>query len=131
MTRFCTAQHSKCQPIFVKLFRYLFSFFLKDVSPARWEHPGGGSPAELSSSVVSGKVDEKTNPCSQFYFQNTVSLIFPKSCLEFANFDDNPSEFQHLLRKRPKYVRFLNFLRFRNGNCRIFQKMIFQKLEKI
>ena len=47
-----------------KQYKYLsdvqISFF-KDVSPARWEPPGGGSPAELSSSVVSGKVDEK-NP---------------------------------------------------------------------
>ena len=26
-------------------------------------------------------------------------------------------------------LRFSNFLRFRSGNCQIFQKMIFQKLE--
>ena len=28
-------------------------------------------------------------------------------------------------------VRFSNFLRFRNGNCQIFQKIIFQMLEKV
>ena len=38
-------------------------------------------------------------------------------------------KYQKLIPK--KFVRFSNFLRFRNGNCRFFQKMVLQKLEKI
>ena len=39
--------------------RFFIFVFLKDMSPARWETPtGGGSPAELASSVVSGKVEK-------------------------------------------------------------------------
>ena len=33
-----------------------------------------------------------------------------------------------ILRRRAKYIRFSNFMRFRIRNCRIFQKIIFQKL---
>ena len=59
-------------------------------------------------------------------------LIFSKklSKIHEFNFGENSPEFQHFLRKRPKSVRFSNFLRFRNGNWRIFQSMIFLKFEK-
>ena len=90
--RFCTAQHSKSQPIFFKLFRIFIILFSK--------------------------------------FQWNLNINFPKSCLKFMSVSENSPEIQHFLRKIPRSVRsFSNFLRFRNGNCQIVQKMIFQRLE--
>ena len=88
-----TAQHSKFQPKFVKLFRMFTILFSK----SHW--------------------------------------FFPNSSLQFANFDENLhiKIFQQILRKRPESVRiwFSNFLRFRNGNCRIFRKWFSKNLKKI
>ena len=57
--------------------------------------------------------------------------LFPNSFRKLTNFDDNSLKFQHLFAEKTKLlvnsVRFSNFLRFRNGNCLIFQIMIFQK----
>ena len=89
LTRFCTAQHSKIQPIFVKLcriFKVLLSIF-------HW--------------------------------------FFSKRCLKSTNFHENSSESQQFFWRRQKSVRFLNFLRFRSGNRRIFRKWFFEKLKNV
>ena len=70
-----------------------------------------------------------------FYsFIPEISLNFSKKLSKNGQksigIDRHSMEFQQFLRKIPNSVRFFsNFLRFRNENCRFFQKMIFQKLE--
>ena len=65
-----------------------------------------------------------------------------KSCLKLKNCDENSPELQQFLRRRPKSLRFITFHRisneisnfvakFHNENCRFFQKIVFEKLEKV
>ena len=37
---------------------FFFFFFFREMSPARWRHPGGCPPAGPASNVVSGKVEK-------------------------------------------------------------------------
>ena len=61
---------------------------------------------------------------------------FSKRFLKVMNFVENSPVFQQFLRrssgktKKTKICKILKCPRFRNGNCRIFNKMIFLKLEK-
>ena len=61
-TYFCAAQIYKFQlkiaNIFPRLNIEFLIFFLRELSPARWGHPGGCPPAGPASNVVSGKVEK-------------------------------------------------------------------------
>ena len=60
-----------------------------------------------------------------------VHWCYSKRFLKFTNFDEDcPESFQQYLRRRPRHLRFSNFLWFATKNCRIFQKFVFEKSEK-
>ena len=120
-TSFYTAQHSKIQPHFVKCFEILkFSHLHSAISKM-----------SLTFSKKFSKTFPKHFPNSKTF--QILSRKFSKTFSKFTNFDEHNVTFSRISAfftvSSGKHQTLLDsqitfFLRFRNGNGRIFQKCI-------